>query len=264
MHSTVQSSAATYRPQQITSRGSNRKLTAVSKALLVFQAIIKDGPTTPQAIADATGLPRLTVYRAIAEIRAQGWVRDRLGDNAIQISSQLDDLFSEVNIQLKYAEILADCAREVCKHRRLHCDIGIISRPGKAEILESTDREQSAPYLAEDLLSSFSIAALSTMDDGFVERHLERLQNAPAVSAVSNEEVEQARKAVAEARSQEFMVASTAEFAIARGFRLGKSDGYAVRLRPRSSHSVRMEALKDVMGALTQCIKSSTEARVIL
>lgn len=237
----------------------NNKRTAVSKAFLVMQTIMRLGPTTPQAIADETGLPRLAVYRTITELKSFGWVRCRLGDNAVQVSSKMDDLFSEAHIQVSDVETMAECAKEISKRWRLHCDVGIVSRPGVTEILESTDREHSGPFNREDLLSSFSIAALSTLDDDMLERHFDRQRQLAGDLAVADADISEARRLIRQAREKDNTAISTEEYAIARGFRLGKGDGYAIRLRPRSSHSTRMETLEEALETFTYNIQHAPQ-----
>lgn len=113
---------------------------ATERLLNLFEIVADKGPIGLADLSKASGISRSATHRAAQVLEAQGWIRARLYDHAYEVSSKFDLMMADGYVALEEVEILTPVMREVAKRKNLAADVGLFTRTGHFEFIESTDR----------------------------------------------------------------------------------------------------------------------------
>ena len=142
------------------------------RALTVFASVATRGPIT---LARLTALhpeiSRTAIWRALDNLRAAGWVRDRLGDGAWLATHAADDILGNATIPPRAVEELA--LRLPKQRMGTGITIGTFTEFGRFEIIEATDPTRIGevlPLIGEPM----TFSALAVAEEADMLRHLKR------------------------------------------------------------------------------------------
>jgi hypothetical protein len=148
------------------------------RALTVFASVATRGPIT---LARLTALhpeiSRTAIWRALDNLRAAGWVRDRLGDGAWLATHAADDILGNATIPPRAVEELA--ARLSRLGGGGEITIGTFTALGRFEIVEATDPTRIGevlPLIGEPM----AFSALASTEEADMLRHLKRWMDTDA------------------------------------------------------------------------------------
>lgn len=128
---------------------------SAGRALLVLGLVLDHGPVSPQHLTDLSGLSRTAVHRAIHALIDQGFVRYQLGKMHVIVTSGLRDSFRGAFFSPPGIDPVSKAVDEALKHRRMQCEIAVLSPDGEARLVETTmpDQEAELDFLESDLVS---------------------------------------------------------------------------------------------------------------
>lgn len=133
------------------------------RILIIAETIARHGPITLAQLTDQLQFSRGAIWRAIDTMRAMGWVRMRLGDNAYEIRSALADLFQHGHQSRPEIDLMAPMIARVIAAGPVHVDIGHFTETGVFRVVETTRKPApTAPLsLCDDDLAIAAQLALS-------------------------------------------------------------------------------------------------------
>ena len=128
---------------------------SAGRALLVLGLILEHGPVSPQRLTAISGLSRTAVHRAIHALIDRGFVRYQLGKMHVIVTAELRDSFRGAFFSPPGIDAVSKAVDEGLKHRRIHCEIAVLSQAGEVRIVETTapDEETEVDFFESDLVS---------------------------------------------------------------------------------------------------------------
>ena len=142
---------------------------SAGRALLVLGLVLEHGPVSPQRLTSLSGLSRTAVHRAIHALIDQGYVRYQLGKMHVIVTAELRDSFRGAFFSSPGIDPVSKAVDEALKHRRIQCEIAVLSQAGEARIVETTAPEEDTEVdffesdLVSVLLSHFDPVAVTRM-----------------------------------------------------------------------------------------------------
>ena len=118
------------------------------RILIIAETIARYGPITLAQLTERLQFSRGAIWRAVSTMRAQGWVRMRLGDSAYELRSDFLNLFSAARPALPEMDILEPLMLEAAKAGAVYVDLCHFPRSGRCEIVESTRKKMPVGYLS--------------------------------------------------------------------------------------------------------------------
>ena len=128
---------------------------SAGRALLVLGLVLDHGPVSPQRLTSLSGLSRTAVHRAIHVLIAQGYVRYQLGKMHVIVTAELRDRFRGAFFSPPGIDAVSKAVDESLKHRRIYCEIAVLSQAGEVRVVETTapDEEAEVDFFESDLVS---------------------------------------------------------------------------------------------------------------
>ena len=128
---------------------------SAGRALLCLGLVLDHGPVSPQRLTSLSGLSRTAVHRAIHALIAQGYVRYQLGKMHVIVTAELRDSFRGAFFSPPGIDTVSTAVDAALKHRRIQCDIAVLSQAGEARIVETTtpDEDTEVDFFESDLAS---------------------------------------------------------------------------------------------------------------
>ncbi|MEQ8877072.1 MAG: MarR family transcriptional regulator [Phycisphaerales bacterium] len=128
---------------------------SAGRALLVLGLVLDHGPVSPQRLTSLSGLSRTAVHRAIHALINQGYVRYQLGKMHVIVTANLRDRFRGAFFSSPQIDPVSKAVDEALKHRRIQCEIAVLSQAGEARIVETTTPEEDTEvdFFESDLVS---------------------------------------------------------------------------------------------------------------
>ena len=112
---------------------------SAAKALRVLAATATANALTPQELCVKTGLSRTAVHRAIHVLLDEGFLRHRLGRREVILTSHMTGRLLHVPEKPVVLDKIVLTLDQICRHRRLHADLALLTGQPMFEIVESTD-----------------------------------------------------------------------------------------------------------------------------
>lgn len=128
---------------------------SAGRALLILEMVLEHGPVSPQRLTDLSGLGRSAVHRAIHALIDRGFIRYQLGKMHVIVTAGLRDRLQGAFFSPPGIDAVSDAVDRALKHRRLQCEIAVLSPGGTVRIVETTapDLEPDTEFLESDLVS---------------------------------------------------------------------------------------------------------------
>lgn len=142
---------------------------SAGRALVVLGLVLDHGPVSPQHLTELSGLGRTAVHRAIHALIDQGFVRYQLGKMHVIVTAGLRDRFDGAFFSPPGIDAVSKAVDQALKHRRIQCEIAVLTQDGEARIVETTTPEQEPDLdffesdLVSVLLSHFDPVAVTRM-----------------------------------------------------------------------------------------------------
>lgn len=145
---------------------------ATERLLSLFEIVANKGPIGLADLSKNSGISRSATHRAAQVLEAQGWIRARLYDHAYEVSSKFDHLMAEGYVALEEVELLTDTMQEIAKRKNFAADVGLFTRTGYFEIIESTDRSMELNRRKSLVNSDIAMCAQLALTPTNQVRHL--------------------------------------------------------------------------------------------
>lgn len=111
------------------------------RILIIAETIARFGPITLAQLTERVQFSRGAIWRAVSTMRAQGWVRMRLGDNAYELRSDFSSLFSKAHHALPEMDIFEPLMRQAAAAGAVYVDLCHFKQPGLCKIIETTRKQ---------------------------------------------------------------------------------------------------------------------------
>lgn len=108
------------------------------RILIIAETIARYGPITLAQLTERLQFSRGAIWRAVSTMRAQGWVRMRLGDNAYELRSGFLNLFSNAHHALPQMDLLEPLMVQAAKAGPVFVDLGHFTQAGMCKVIETT------------------------------------------------------------------------------------------------------------------------------
>jgi DNA-binding MarR family transcriptional regulator len=109
-----------------------------ARVLLVMETILLNGPVTLGGLCDLLPISRAAIWRALNTLRARGWVRMRMGDNAFEASHHFGTLSQAAHKSYHGAEEANALLQRLSRLGPFHVEIGALTALGRFTILETS------------------------------------------------------------------------------------------------------------------------------
>lgn len=141
------------------------------RILIIAETIARYGPITLAQLTERVQFSRGAIWRAVSTMRAQGWVRMRLGDNAYELRSGFIDLLSQARPSLPEMDHFESLMLHAGKAGAVYVDLCQFYQSGLCKIIEST-RKQLPPGNLSLCDDDLAIAAQLQMTPKDLVTHL--------------------------------------------------------------------------------------------
>lgn len=118
------------------------------RILIIAETIARYGPITLAQLTERVQFSRGAIWRAVSTMRAQGWVRMRLGDNAYEMRSGFLAVFSNAHRALPEMDLLEPLMVQVAKAGAVYVDLCHFPQIGHCKIIETTRKQMPSGYLS--------------------------------------------------------------------------------------------------------------------
>lgn len=113
---------------------------ATERLLHLFEIVANEGPIGLTDLAKHSGISRSATHRAAQVLEAHGWIRARLYDHAYEVSSKFDAMMADGYVALEEVELIAPIMADIARYKNFAADLGMFTRTGHFEVIESTER----------------------------------------------------------------------------------------------------------------------------
>lgn len=141
------------------------------RILIIAETIARYGPITLAQLTERVQFSRGAIWRAVSTMRAQGWVRMRLGDNAYEMRSGFIGLMSGAHHALAEMDHLEPLMTQAAKAGAVYVDLCHFPQLGQCKIIETT-RKQMPNGLLSLCDDDLAIAAQLQMTPKDLVTHL--------------------------------------------------------------------------------------------
>lgn len=129
------------------------------RVLRVAEAIGLHGPITLNRLAELLPFHRSSIWRAATILKAQGWVRMRLGDHALELTGRLDMRLADYHFAPLDVERAESLLETILKEELYHAELCQFVGPGKFAMIESSCRSVEREGLRSLVFDSAALAA---------------------------------------------------------------------------------------------------------
>ncbi len=118
------------------------------RILIIAETIARHGPITLAQLTERVQFSRGAIWRAVSTMRAQGWVRMRLGDNAYEMRSAFIGLMSGAHYAMPQMQLLEPLMLQAAKAGAVYVDLCHFPEMGLCKILETTRKHMPSGALS--------------------------------------------------------------------------------------------------------------------
>lgn len=118
------------------------------RILIIVETIARFGPITLAQLTERLQFSRGAIWRAVSTLRAQGWVRMRLGDSAYELRSGFIGQFSNAHHALPELDLLEPLMLQAAKAGPVYVDLCHFPQTGLCKILETTRKTAPVGHLS--------------------------------------------------------------------------------------------------------------------
>lgn len=111
------------------------------RILIIAETIARYGPITLGQLTERLQFSRGAIWRAVSTMRAQGWVRMRLGDNAYEMRRGFLDRLSQARPSLPEIDYFESLMLHAAKAGAVYVDLCNFSQTGLCKIVETTRKQ---------------------------------------------------------------------------------------------------------------------------
>lgn len=128
---------------------------SAGRALRVLGLVLDHGPVSPQRLTELSGLSRTAVHRAIHALMGQGFVRYQLGKMHVIVTAGMRARAEGAFFSPPGIDAVSSAVDAALKGRRIQCDIAVLPREGKPDLVETTapDEIPDTDFFDSDLVS---------------------------------------------------------------------------------------------------------------
>lgn len=142
------------------------------RLLLVAEAIGRYGPVTLKRLCETLPFHRSSIWRAAAALKAQGWVRMRLGDNAFELTRTFDLRLASYHFAQFSIEGAESAIEMIQSEGIFFAELCQFIAPGQFMMIESARRTAEHEGLRSLVWDSAALAAQLTMTPTARRQHL--------------------------------------------------------------------------------------------
>lgn len=142
------------------------------RVLRVAEAIGLHGPITLNGLSELLPFHRSSIWRAASILKAQGWVRMRLGDHAFELTGRLDMRLADYHFAPMDVESADSLVETILKEDLFHAELCQFVAPGRFAMIESSCRSAEREGLRSLVWDTAALAAQLGMTASERERHL--------------------------------------------------------------------------------------------
>lgn len=118
------------------------------RILIIAETIARYGPITLAQLTERVQFSRGAIWRAVSTMRAQGWVRMRLGDNAYEMRSGFIGQISKAHHALPEMDMLEPLMAQAAKAGAVYVDLCHFPQQGQCKIIETTRKQMPSGLLS--------------------------------------------------------------------------------------------------------------------
>ncbi|MEQ9390258.1 helix-turn-helix domain-containing protein [Marinovum algicola] len=128
---------------------------SAARALAVLALVLEHGPVSPQRLTELSGLSRTAVHRAIHALIEQGYIRYQLGKMHVIVTAGLRARIDGAFFSPPGIDAISRAVDAGLKHRRIQCEIAVLSREGGFRLVETTapDHDVEDDFFDSELVS---------------------------------------------------------------------------------------------------------------
>ena len=143
------------------------------RILLVFEAVVRNGPITLNELEKCLPMPRAAIWRRLNSLRKHGWLRMRLGDNAFELSEEMYCLIQSARFADISVQKLRPLLKEIVKYKIFHVDVGMFQTLGHFLLVETNRKDAQTDRTLSLIYEPMAIFALLNLPQKRALKHLE-------------------------------------------------------------------------------------------